>query len=476
MAKRGSGYLRYLSAVIISAALVSVWIFRYEMPRFCDTLRARFLLSEKPLILDKAPEKQLAKIYRDKSDFLHTGHFLLYVPQRDLALEDALSELISMTTYLHEDEFVKDFCALNSLRDAAILKGRSYLVPGPFPPLAEPLKKRKRPTIPVVRGLYYTGDAIGQRKVVEDIIKFKGAGINTVVFDVKDIPGNLSYKSNLAVVREIGSDRYRPIDNISALLRYLRENDIYVIARIACFRDDLALKEKPQWAIQSARGGVWNRNGRELWLDPTNAQVQQYAIDLACEIADLGADEIQFDYVRFPTEGDRGDAVYAYNFGRISRRETIAEFLKNAQQAIHSHNANFSIDIFGVVAWGFEGDIESTGQQIGLLAGYCDVISPMLYPSHFNDNFRGKSHPGDEPYYFIYQGSKMVAELSGGRTHVRPWLQAFGWRVSNYNAAYIKEQVRASIDAQCSGYLFWNAKNSYDTVISALAALEESSR
>ena len=115
----------------------------------------------------------------------------------------------------------------------------------------------------------------------------------------------------------------------------------------------------------------------------------------------------------------------------------IAHLLKRAHREISSRNALVSIDIFGVVAWGKEVDIRKTGQQIGMLASNCDVISPMLYPSHFNDDFDGFANPGDNPYYFIYNGCRRVIELSGKKAAVRPWLQAFKWRVSRYDSSYV---------------------------------------
>ena len=169
--------------------------------------------------------------------------------------------------------------------------------------------------------------------------------------------------------------------------------------------------------------------------------------------------------------GNLSDADYAWHFGKMEKEEVIAHFLKRASSEIHARNTRVSIDIFGVVAWGKSVDIRKTGQKVELLAKYCDVISPMLYPSHFNDDFDGFSKPGDNPYYFIYQGCKRVKSLAGN-TRVRPWLQAFKWRVSNYNEEYILKQVKASHDAGAEGYLFWNAGNNYGTVLKAMASLK----
>ncbi|HQL83231.1 MAG TPA: putative glycoside hydrolase, partial [Spirochaetota bacterium] len=154
--------------------------------------------------------------------------------------------------------------------------------------------------------------------------------------------------------------------------------------------------------------------------------------------------------------------------------EAITRFLERAHRSIRARNARLSIDIFGVVAWGKAVDISSTGQRIELLARHCDIISPMLYPSHFNDDFDGYARPGDNPYYFIYEGCRKVLALAGRNALVRPWLQAFRWRVSNYNGQYIMTQVKATNDSGAKGYLFWNASNDYDTVLGALERMNGS--
>jgi hypothetical protein len=152
----------------------------------------------------------------------------------------------------------------------------------------------------------------------------------------------------------------------------------------------------------------------------------------------------------------------------MTRADAITHFLKRAHAVIAKRNARLSIDIFGVVAWGKSVDIDSTGQRIELLARHCDVISPMLYPSHFNDDFDGYAKPGDNPYYFIYSGCQKVIGLAGKTAVVRPWLQAFRWRVSHYNRQYILTQIKATNDSGAKGYLFWNASNDYNTVLHAL--------
>jgi hypothetical protein len=269
-------------------------------------------------------------------------------------------------------------------------------------------------------------------------------------------------------VQRLNTHEKRSIDNIEKFISTLKEKGFYTVARMAVFHDHLLRKKDPSLAIRSRSGGLWNPDAKEKWCDPTNKKVQDYNIAMALELADMGVDEIQFDYIRFPTRGNGSEADFKYDFGRMSREQAITHFLKRAHEAIAARKTRLSIDIFGVVAWGKGVDIESTGQRIELLARHCDILSPMLYPSHFNDDFDGYARPGDNPYYFIYSGCQKVLHLAGKKAIVRPWLQAFRWRVSNYNSQYIKTQIKATNESGAKGYLFWNASNDYDTVLRAM--------
>ena len=331
------------------------------------------------------------------------------------------------------------------------------------------MKKTAKAPLVFSQGLYYTGSTAGSGKITGLLDTYGGLGINTVVFDAKDVTGIVNYRSHSPAVLEYDTHRKRTIDDVDKLIRLLRERRIYTIARIALFRDHLLYLKKPEFAIRSRRtGGPWNASSGELWCDPTNRHVQDYNLSIAVELADRGVDEIQFDYIRFPTNGNLGDASYAYHYGKMPHEAVISHFLQRAYTELSRRNTRVSIDIFGVVAWGKEVDIRKTGQRIGMLAAWCDVISPMLYPSHFNDNFDGYENPGDNPYYFIYHGCRRVSGLARGRT-VRPWLQAFRLRTTAYDERYIMEQMKAARDAGAFGYLFWNASNNYEVVRSALS-------
>jgi len=402
--------------------------------------------------------------------FFHFSNTLFYIAPKNIRAADLALNSIEYTGFYKLHEFRNALAAYNRITGNIVNAGEVVIIPGSLPYFVEDVISSRSAEIKFTRGLYFSGDRAGSISFISKLPYFKSAGINTIVFDVKDITGIVHLKkSRVREVKDFALNKDGAIDNLPMLVRECRKNGIYMIARISVFRDHLLYEMDPSSRIKSGRtGGWWNHGTKELWCDPTSRKVQDYNISLAAELASSGVDEIQFDYIRFPTIGDQDDAMFAWPEGRKSRVDVITGFLKRAHEVVASYDAFLSIDIFGVTAWGKDVDIKKLGQQIDLLAEYCDVISPMLYPSHFNDNFDGLANPGDHPYHFIFNGCKKVIELAGKKALVRPWLQAFSWRVSRYNSDYILEQVKAANDSGAYGYLFWNASNKYDEVFRAI--------
>lgn len=399
----------------------------------------------------------------------HFAGVIFYHAPQNIRVHDLACKIIELTEYYRLYDLKESILSTNRISQSIINAGEIVIIKNSAPPFVPDNRAGRAQKVPYVRGVYFTGDTAGSSRFVEKLPALKAAGINAIVIDVKDITGIVHTRSSIDEVKAFNLNRKGAIDNLPKLIRECRRNGMYIIARIAVFRDHLLYDSDPECRIRSKKtGGDWNPGNREKWCDPTNRKVQDYNIALACELADAGIDEIQFDYIRFPTVGDQADAAYAWSSGRMEKTDAIALFLKNAHQEMKNRNCFLSIDIFGVIAWGKDVDVRKLGQQIDLLAENCDVISPMVYPSHFNNEFDGYSKPGDNPYYFVYTGCSKVAELSGRRVIIRPWLQAFGWRVSRYNADYIVEQVRGSVDSGCYGYLFWNASNKYDEVLQGM--------
>lgn len=414
--------------------------------------------------------KNYVKTYKVLPDGLfHFANMLFFRANRNTGLGELASAAIEMTDYYKLNTMKQEILSGNRINQRIINTGEVVLIEKSLPPFISDNRGNRSGNIKFTKGLYFSGDYAGGESFLSKLPALKAMGINAIVFDVKDVAGIVHTKSRVREAREYNLTRQGAIDNLPLLIRVCRENGIYVISRIAVFHDQLLWSSDPSTRIKSRRTGkVWHADSGEMWCDPTNKKVQDYNIALAVELAGYGVDEVQFDYIRFPTLGDQTDADFVFSEGKMERVEVISRFLKRAHEQIGRAGAFFSIDIFGVVAWGKDVDINTTGQQIALLAQNCDVISPMLYPSHFSDNFDGFKNPGDNPYHFILDGCRKVIELSGGKVLVRPWLQAFGWRVSNFNASYIAEQVRGSNDSGAHGYLFWNASNKYNEVLKSM--------
>ncbi len=474
MTATNRSYISLVLGIVLTVSGATLYVRTFHLHtvyRCADTLRGALAAAVRPLRGDEGrlPAARARHRYEKAgAGFVHSGRFLFYVAPRDTTLGAVAREAIGHTMFYSHDRFREALKSVNGVKDGAVPKGAALFIPASLPPYVKEQRNARMPALIRAKGIYFTGHSIGRDSIFPVIEKYRKAGINTVVFDAKDITGTVNYRSEVPLAVKYDTHDKAPIGNIDHLIRFLKERNIYTVVRIALFRDHLLHKRARELAIRTHDGRLWEADSGELWVDPTNRDVQDYCIGLAEELAGKGVDEIQFDYIRFPTNGSLSRAALAHHRGRMTNEEAITDFLKRAHERIAAKNVRLSIDIFGIVAWGKEVDIRRTGQRIELLAKHCDVISPMLYPSHFEDDFDGFARPGDNPYHFIYNGCRKVAALAGG-TAIRPWLQAFRWRVSSYDERYIKEQVRASDDSGALGYLFWNASNNYDVVYRTLA-------
>jgi hypothetical protein len=324
-----------------------------------------------------------------------------------------------------------------------------------------------------VRAVYLTGAMAGSAKGLEIIRKWREAGGNSVVFDIKDSDGSVSVPTGLPLAPE---QKSYPIRNLPKFTAFLHSQGLHAIARIAIFRDDALVTKHPELAVQSRKsGGAWRENGKLVWTDSSNPKVWDYNIGLAKFAASNGADEIQFDYVRFPAEGDQKDAKFLFEsqHPEWKRADAITNFLKTAQAELKPSGVLFSLDVFGVMAWQRPIDLSHTGQDIPQMAKYCDVMSPMIYPSHFY-GMDGYTAPGDAPEHFIGESMERFKKVTANSGVVlRPWLQAFGWRTKSYSPEYIRIQVAVSHSKGGDGFLFWNANNDYSKPYSAMPEMRQ---
>ena len=368
--------------------------------------------------------------------------------------------------YMRRDELENAIRQANGLRGNALKPDAAMVIPGiPLQPILD-----KPVTVPkdfLVRGIYLTAYTAGSVSGLELIKHWKDAGGNAVVFDIKDFDGEL----HVPFEHQYAPHADVTIRNLPKFIHYVHSFQMHAIARIALFRDAHLAQTYPELAVHSRKTGKpWLENGKLAWTDPSAPAVQQYDLDLARMAAGAGADEIQFDYVRFPAEGDQEDAQFAYQKEHPDwpRTKIITDFVGLAYDTLHPLGVLVSIDVFGVMAWAEPIDLRHTGQDIPSLARHCDVLSPMIYPSHFF-GFEGYALPGDAPEHFITESMQRFEDSTkGSGVVIRPWLQAFGWRTKTYSAGYVVTQVRVAGEQGGIGYLFWNARNDYSKPFEAM--------
>ncbi len=459
----------------------------------------------------------------------------LYTAKRGEAIPAIARHYLSRTSYLTSSELADAIRAANHISTtASILKANQQIViPGV---LSAPISEH---TVPVardfeVRAIYLTGVMAASDHGLRIIQHWREVGGNAVVFDVKDSDGNI----NIPFDHPFVGDHHVYMHDVPKFVHFLHQQNMHAIARIAIFRDEHLVTTHPELAVQSHKNHTaWRENGKLVWTDPSSPKVQDYNIALARHVASLGVDEIQFDYVRFPAEGDQKDASFVFQevtkekeqapagtetqtqkaviltaasaaggtvrqtssqpqpagsqpaskttnqtprtatnpdtSPTLQRSAVIAAFLQHAYSELHPTGVLLSLDVFGVMAWQRPVDLSHTGQDIVQMAKYCDVLSPMIYPSHFF-GMDHVEHPGDEPVHFIGESMDRFELITkGSGVVIRPWLQAFHWRTKTYSPEYIKIQVETAKAKGGIGFLFWNAANDYSKPFTAMPEMKE---
>ena len=316
---------------------------------------------------------------------------------------------------------------------------------------------RGKPDKRVAKGVYLTAYSAGSSNRVDSIIDLiNRTELNAVVIDTKDYSGKILYDSGLSLVNELSLDENR-IGDVRALIKKFHDNDIYVIARQTVFQDPILAEKKPEWAIGRKGGGLWRDHKGLAWVDPTKIEVWDYNIAIAKESIGLGFDEINFDYVRFPSDGNLSSLVYTN--GDRERYEVMADFYHYLNTELSDEPAWISVDLFGFVMERHDG--MSIGQRLEDSVHEVDYISPMMYPSHYPPGHLGLQNPAAYPGVVIDNGMKKgVPYFENTRAEVRPWIQAF-----NLGAVYDASKIRAQIDNiekyPNAGWLLWNASNRY---------------
>ncbi len=340
----------------------------------------------------------------------------------------------------------------------------------------------------IIKAFYVTGYSAGSKKYLDYLTNiFKTSEINAVVVDIKGSDGYVTYNSGAPDVAKyhlyIGA-----IKDVDALINFFHNQNIYVIGRIANFEDPVYSKARPELAIYNKLETtdplhpiLWQDKNKLSWLDPASKDVWDYNISLAKDALYHGFDEINFDYVRFPSDGKTASLGFPAWNGVKLKADVINEFFHYVRANLTG--AKISVDLFGQTTTNT--DDMGIGQILENAFENFDYISPMVYPSHYIDGFKGFDKPAEHPYDVVKyamdtalareaafdaksrekggENASKVANLA----KFRPWLQDFSLRATFYTADMVRAEIKATQDSLGSnfyGYMMWNAGNIYTTL------------
>ncbi len=317
----------------------------------------------------------------------------------------------------------------------------------------------------VVKAAYLTYYGVGDKGIRERVLELASrTELNGVVIDVKGDRGLIPYRTSVQAALEAGAQGPVIIKDFDGLMADLKARGVYTIARIVAFKDNVLAHHRPGLAVIDTRSGKpWMDREKLAWVDPTREEVWDYLIAVAKEAAAKGFDEIQFDYVRFPTDGRLSAARYSRPITQAVRIETITAFLARARKELGPSGVFLAADVFGYTAFN-ENDTD-IGQRIEELAPHLDYISPMVYPSGYHRGIPGFRNPVEHPYEVVRESVRLIRKRSGhAAVQVRPWIQdfrdyAFDRRV--FGVREIRAQIRGADEAGAAGWMLWNPRNDY---------------
>lgn len=318
------------------------------------------------------------------------------------------------------------------------------------------------PTPSSVKAIYMTSWAAGNdkfRKRLFDLIE--KTEINSVVIDVKDYTGHISFPVDDPDLVKIGSAEKR-IPDIKEFIGRLHEKGVYVIARISSFQDSFLINVHPEWAVKTKEGGIWQDRKGVKWLDAGAEPVWKYLVSIGRESYSVGFDELNFDYIRYPSDGNMKDISYAWSDGR-TREAVMESFFQYLHGQFASSSIPLSADVFGLTT--SASDDLGIGQNLLSFLKYFDYVAPMVYPSHFSNGFMGFAKPAEHPYDVIkYSMDHAVTRAINASTSpekLRPWLQAFDLGAV-YTPAMVQAQIQATYDSGLNSWMLWDAASVYN--------------
>lgn len=300
--------------------------------------------------------------------------------------------------------------------------------------------------------------------------------LNAVVIDIKDATGTIVFpdeelQSSASVSKAMPAGRQGcKVADLKSFISNLHDSGIYVIGRISVFQDPYYTALHPELAVKSkSTGGVWRDNKKLSFIDVGAKEYWDYIVKIAKRSHALGFDELNFDYVRYPSDGPMADADYTWSVGTSTKPEMLENFFKYLSQNLSDLGAKTSVDLFGMTTT-VENDM-NIGQVLERALPYFDYVAPMVYPSHYPSTWNGFSNPAEYPYEVVkiamtsaVERERILREKTGIATStpskMRPWLQDFDLG-ANYDADKVRAQIQATYDSGLTSWMIWSAANKY---------------
>lgn len=309
-------------------------------------------------------------------------------------------------------------------------------------------------------GIYFPSARLYGRSFEGIVHYMKTADLNLAVLHAKDPFGRLFWESNDPLAKEMGASvLHAPLETV---VRTLKQQDIWVAVKIDVFQDSLLVDNHPEMGVMdSETGKLWADHKGLHWANPYDRRVWNYTTALCLELIELGVDEIQLDYVRFPSDGNLATLEYPVKLEDLSPQECIGEFLAYAHSQLKTTGIVLSVDVFGMTAW--KTDDFGVGQVLEQITPYVDVICPMFYPSHFPENFLNLKNQALYPYKIMKSSLEEMKKRTG--KEIRPWIQGF-W----YTPQEIEAQLQGVSDSSIQSWMVWNPSGRYSETFEALAS------
>jgi len=347
--------------------------------------------------------------------------------------------------------------------DATMVVKRPGFARMKLPPTRDAIELVMQPQL--VKAAYLTYFGIGDKGIRGRVLDLAArTELNAVVIDVKGDRGWIVYRTEVPEALAVGAQGPATLKDFDSLMADLKSRGIYTIGRIVTFKDNVLANGRPDLAIIDTRTGrPWIDNEKLAWVDPFREEVWRYNVAIAREAASKGFDEIQFDYVRFPTDGKLGAAKYSSPNNKTTRLPAIAGFLGKARRELGPLGVFVAADVFGYTAFN-ENDTD-IGQRIEELAPHLDYLCPMVYPSGYHVGIPGFRNPVQNPYEVVRESVRLIQHrASQHRVRVRPWLQdfkdyAFDRRI--FGVTEVRAQIKGADDAGAVGWMLWNPRNDY---------------